>query len=125
MAASSKSTKPPIITLTTDFGTRDHYVAAMKGVILSIAPEARIVDVTHEIEPHAVLQGAFVLRQVWSWFPPGTVHVGVVDPGVGSARRIILGRFAGRYLIAPDNGLATFVHRETPADAIHVVESRT
>ncbi len=124
MAASTKDTSSRIITLTTDFGRRDHYVAAMKGVILSIAPTVRIVDVTHEIEPHNVIHGAFILRQIWPWYPPDTIHLAVVDPGVGSDRRIILGRYDGRYLIAPDNGLVTFVHRQTPAEMMHVVEDR-
>lgn len=113
-----------IIALTTDFGTRDHYVASMKGVILGIAPSVTIVDVTHEIEPHDVAQAAFVLRQVWSHFPPGTIHVVVVDPGVGTSRRILLGSYAGRWAVAPDNGLMTFVHRDFSPDAMYVVENR-
>ena len=76
-----------LITLITDFGVADHFVASMKGVILSIAPRVRIVDVTHQITPYAVNEGAFVLAQAWRWFPKGTIHVAVVDPGVGSARR--------------------------------------
>lgn len=113
-----------IITLITDYGTRDHYVAALKGVILGVAPDVRIVDVTHEVEPHNVLHAAFVLRQIWPWYPPGTVHLAVVDPGVGSERRIVLGRYDGRCVVAPDNGLVTFVHRDRPAEAMHVVENR-
>ena len=114
----------PIIALTTDFGTRDYYVAAVKGVILGIIPDAVIVDVTHEIDPHNVQQGAFVLRQVWPWYPEGTIHIAVVDPGVGSERRILLGRYAGRWVIAPDNGMVTFLHREIPVETMHVVENR-
>lgn len=117
-------TPAPIITLLTDYGTRDHYVACLKGVILTIAPRARIVDITHEIEPQQVGQGAFVLRQAWSWFPPGTIHVVVVDPGVGGERRIVLGRYDERFVIAPDNGLLTFVHRDFVAEAVHVLENR-
>ncbi len=113
-----------LITLITDYGTRDYYVGALKGVILGIAPDVRIVDVTHEIEPHNVLHAAFVLRQIWPWYPVGTVHLAVVDPGVGSGRRIVLGRYGGRCVIAPDNGLVTFVHRDLPAEAMHVVENR-
>ncbi len=93
-----------IITLTTDFGQRDGYVASMKGVIWRIAPQATIVDVTHQVDGHQVLPTAFVLRQVVAWYPPGTVHVAVVDPGVGTDRRIIAARFAGQYFVAPDNG---------------------
>jgi S-adenosyl-L-methionine hydrolase (adenosine-forming) len=113
----------PVITLTTDFGTRDHYVAAMKGVILSVVPDVRIVDVTHEIEPHEVVAGAFMLHQAWPWFPAGAVHVAVVDPGVGSSRRILLGRYGGSYVVAPDNGLITFVHREHGPEVLRVVEN--
>lgn len=113
-----------VVTLITDFGTRDHYVGAMKGVILGIAPDVRIIDITHDIQPHDVQQAAFVLRQIWSWYPPETIHLAVVDPGVGSARRIILGRYAGRYVVAPDNGLITLVHREMPPESMRVVENR-
>ncbi len=113
-----------IIALTTDFGLRDYYVAAVKGVILGIAPNATIVDVTHEIEPHNVQQAAFVLLQVWPSYPAGTIHIAVVDPGVGSERRILLGRYAGQWVIAPDNGLVTFLHRELPVEVMHVVENR-
>jgi S-adenosyl-L-methionine hydrolase (adenosine-forming) len=120
---SQESSLPgPIVALTTDYGLRDHYVAAVKGVILSVAPNVRIIDVTHEIEPHNVIHGAFVLRQVWPWFPPGTIHVVVVDPGVGTSRRIIVGKYAGRFLVAPDNGLVTFLHRDFQAEAMHTVE---
>ena len=114
----------PIITLLTDFGTADPYVGELKGVILTIAPEARIVDITHDIEPFNVRQAAFILQQVWSRFPAGTIHLVVVDPGVGSQRRIILGQYAGRFVVAPDNGLLTWVHREHPPEAMHVVEDR-
>lgn len=113
-----------IITLTTDFGTRDSYVAAMKGVILSIAPDVRIVDVSHETPAHHVGHGAFVLRQIWDRFPPGAIHVAVVDPGVGSDRRIIAGQYEDRFIVAPDNGLITWVHRDFRVQAIHTVEDR-
>jgi len=112
----------PIVTVTTDYGTHDHYAGALKGVILGIAPTAQIVDITHDIEPHNVLHGAFVLRYVLECFPAGTIHVVVVDPGVGTVRGVLAGRFAGRYVIAPDNGLITLVYREVAAEAIHVVE---
>ena len=113
-----------IITLITDYGTRDQYVGALKGVILSIAPSVRVVDITHDIEPHNVLHGAFVLWQIHPWYPRGTIHLVVVDPGVGSDRRIILGRYGGQYVIAPDNGLVTLIHREMPVEAVYVVENR-
>ena len=97
----------PVITLMTDFGLRDHYVAAMKGVILSLCPEARIVDVTHEVSSYEVAEAAFLLSQTWSYFPKKTVHVVVVDPGVGSMRRPILAEVDGQRFIAPDNGVLT------------------
>ncbi|HEX7681497.1 MAG TPA: SAM-dependent chlorinase/fluorinase [Thermoanaerobaculia bacterium] len=98
----------PPITLLTDFGTRDPYVAAMKGVIASRC-EARIVDLTHEIAPFDVWEGAFFLRDVVRYWPEGTIFVCVVDPGVGTARRIIVMEADGRVFLAPDNGLLHFV----------------
>jgi len=95
----------PIITLTTDFGTRDHFAASMKGVILSIAPKATIVDITHEIAPCAIVEAAFTISEAWRWFPKKSIHVAVVDPGVGSARRPILVEAGGHYFIGPDNGI--------------------
>ncbi len=111
------------ITLTTDFGSTDHYVGVMKGVILRIAKAAVIVDITHKIEAHNIVQGAFVLRHALTWFPRGTVHVAVVDPGVGSDRRIIAGRYSGQTVIAPDNGLISLIHRELQLEAIFSVEN--
>lgn len=98
----------PIITLTTDFGTRDPFVGAMKGVILQIAPDARLVDLTHEIAPHDVLEGALALEAAAGFFPPGTVHLAVVDPGVGSSRRPLAVAAQGQFFVGPDNGLFTF-----------------
>jgi|SRR5579875_137622 S-adenosylmethionine hydrolase len=99
-----------VITLTTDFGSSDHFVGAMKGVLLSIAPRAAIVDITHEIAPQNVREGAFVIGQAWKYFPKKTVHVVVVDPGVGSARRAILCQAGGQFFIAPDNGVLSMVY---------------
>src|SRR3984957_823542 len=96
-----------LITLTTDFGTSDHFVGAMKGVILSLAPQARIVDITHGIAPFAVSEAAFTIAQAWRWFPQGTIHVVVVDPGVGTARRPILVEAGGHRFLGPDNGVFT------------------
>jgi len=110
-------TKNPVITLTTDFGLQDHYVACMKGVILQIAPDARILDVTHEIEPHNILGGAFVLGQLLDWFPPDTIHIVVVDPGVGTSRRVIAARYDGQTIIAPDNGIVSFAHQTHQVEA--------
>jgi len=97
----------PIITLTTDFGLRDPFVGIMKGVILGICQEARLVDLTHEIAPHDVLEGALALESAVAFFPEGSVHVAVVDPGVGSPRRALAIASAGHYFVGPDNGLLT------------------
>jgi S-adenosylmethionine hydrolase len=101
-----------IITLTTDFGLKDHYVAAMKGVILSINPEALIVDVTHEIPPQDVFKAAFTVRNFYRYFPRGSINVVVVDPGVGSKRRAIVVKTDYALFIGPDNGVFTFVYKE-------------
>jgi hypothetical protein len=95
----------PIVTLLTDFGTADGYVAQMKGTILTRAPDASIVDVTHEIAPQDVTHARFVVERCWRRFPPGTVHVVVVDPGVGSERAALAVSADGRFLLAPDNGV--------------------
>ena len=95
----------PIITLTTDFGLTDPYVASVKGVILSLNPEAIIVDISHAVRPQRVRQGAFLLETVHPYFPPGTIHLAVVDPGVGTERRAIALRTARGSFIGPDNGL--------------------
>lgn len=95
----------PTITLTTDFGTRDGFVAQMKGVIIAICPPARVVDVTHDVEPFSVRQAALVVKAVSSYFPRGTIHVAVVDPGVGSTRRGLVLRRKERIFIGPDNGI--------------------
>jgi S-adenosylmethionine hydrolase len=99
----------PIITLTTDFGLADAYVAAMKGVILGINPEATLVDICHTIEPQNVLQAAFILSTACEFFPPGTIHLVVVDPGVGTERRAIILRTPQAYFVAPDNGVLSYV----------------
>lgn len=97
--------KAPVITLLSDFGTMDPFVGVMKGVILSICPEAQLVDLTHEVPPQAVLTGAFLLRSSIGYFPEGTIHLSVVDPGVGSARKVIAIKSKGHYFVGPDNGL--------------------
>lgn len=99
----------PTITLMTDFGTADGYTGEMKGVVLTRAPEVRIVDVTHRIPPGDVAAGAWALRRVWGRFPEDTVHLVVVDPGVGSDRRPLAARIASRWFVGPDNGLLTHV----------------
>lgn len=103
-----------LVTLLTDFGLSDAYVGAMKGVVLGINPQATLVDITHEVSPQNVLQGAFLLGTAWRHFPPGTIHVAVVDPGVGTERRALLLAGHGHLFLAPDNGLLTFV---LPGDA--------
>jgi S-adenosylmethionine hydrolase len=97
----------PIITLTTDFGLRDPFVGIMKGVILSICPTARLVDLTHDVDPQDVLGASLALEAALPFFPDGTVHLAVVDPGVGSRRRPLAVRAGGRYLVGPDNGVLT------------------
>ena len=97
--------KTPIITLLTDFGTRDTFVGTMKGVILGICPEARLVDLTHEVPPQALTTGAFLLKSAVKYFPEGTIHLCVIDPGVGSGRKAIAAKSKGRYFVGPDNGL--------------------
>jgi S-adenosylmethionine hydrolase len=104
----------PVIALLTDFGTRDHYAGAMKGVALGICPDATIVDISHEVPPHDVLAGALELAACYRYFPAGTVFLVVVDPGVGSARRGIAAE-AGEYrFVAPDNGVLTVALDEHP-----------
>ncbi len=119
-----KGTTMAIVTFTTDFGQRDHYVAAMKGVVLQIAPKSVLVDVTHQIEPQGILQAAFVVRQIWPSFPRGTIHIVVVDPGVGTARRILAGQYAGQTIICPDNGVVSFLHRDAPMEMLREVTNR-
>lgn len=110
-------TLPPI-TLTTDFGTRDSYVAQMKGVIIGIAPNAVIVDVTHEVPQGDVRQASWVLEQVSDVFPEESIHVVVVDPGVGSGRRLVALEARGQRYLAPDNGcLSEIVRQHSPDQA--------
>lgn len=99
-----------IVTLTTDFGTDDHYVGTMKGVVLNINPAATLVDISHAIPAYDVLQGALTVAQAYRYFPAGTVHVVVVDPGVGSARRPIMADTGHHRFVAPDNGVLSFVY---------------
>ena len=97
------------VTLTTDFGTRDPYAGVMKGVIASLAPNANVIDITHEIEPFNVLEAAYAIAEAYRYFPPKTVHVIVVDPGVGSARRPLLMEATGQFFVAPDNGVLSMI----------------
>lgn len=108
----------PLVTLTTDFGTTTGYVGAMKGVILSIAPDARLVDISHEIAPQDVRQAAFVLYATYPFFPPHAVHLVVVDPGVGSARRPIAIRTPAGTFVGPDNGVFSSVMAREPVETL-------
>jgi len=108
----------PIIAFLTDFGTQDHYAGTMKGVVLGICPDATLVDVTHDIPAHDVMGGALELAASYKYFPPGTIFVVVVDPGVGSARRGLAADTGDYKFVAPDNGVLTGVLRETPAKKV-------
>lgn len=108
----------PLVTLTTDFGLADGYVGTMKGVILGIAPETCLVDITHQIAPQDVRRAAFVLYSAYPFFPPHTVHLVVVDPGVGSARRAVALRTLAGTFVAPDNGVLTYVLAREPIEAL-------
>ena len=98
-----------VVTLCTDFGTADGYVAAMKGVILAIAPDATLVDISHGVTRQSIAEGAFVLHSAFRYFPRGTVHLVVIDPGVGGGRRGVAVHAQGHYFVAPDNGVLTYV----------------
>jgi S-adenosylmethionine hydrolase len=108
----------PLVTITTDFGTADGYVGTMKGVILSIAGDARLVDISHEIAPQNVRQAAYVLYTAYPFFPPHTVHLVVVDPGVGSARRPIALCTPAGCFVGPDNGVFSYVIAREPVEAM-------
>jgi S-adenosylmethionine hydrolase len=100
------------VTLLTDFGLRDHYAAAMKGVMLSINPALQFVDISHSIPPQDIQSGAFTLGHAYPWFPAGTIHIAVVDPGVGTSRKAMLVAAASQVFIAPDNGLLSYVFQQ-------------
>lgn len=103
-------TRTAIITLTTDFGLNDHFVGAMKGVILEIAPEAQIIDISHAVQPFDILDGALTISQAYSYFPSGTVHMVIVDPGVGTARRPVVMTGDRHLFVAPDNGVLSLIY---------------
>src|SRR5262245_26509580 len=104
----------PLIALVTDFGTRDHYVGTMKGVMLGVCPDLALVDISHDIPPHDVLAGAFELAASYRYFPKGTIFLVVVDPGVGSTRRGIAAQCGDYVFVAPDNGVLSVVFAEMP-----------
>jgi hypothetical protein len=113
----------PIITLLTDFGTEDAYAGIIKGVILSITPSTVIIDITHHIDPQDVIQAAYVIKSSYKYFPRGTVHVMVVDPGVGSHRAIVALDMMGHIFLAPDNGVLTLIMEEGKIDSLVRVEN--
>lgn len=113
--------RPGSITLLTDFGTADYFVASLKGVILSRCANVSIVDITHEISPQDIHSAAFTLLATHKSFPPQTIHLAVVDPGVGSVRRPILASCGNQFFVGPDNGIFSYVfEREPPAQVIHI-----
>jgi S-adenosylmethionine hydrolase len=113
-----KMEQMPLITVTTDFGIVDGYVGTMKGVVLGIAPNARIVDISHEIAPQDIRQAAYVLYTAYPFFPPQTVHLVVVDPGVGSARRPVALRTRAGSFVGPDNGVFSYVMAREQVEAM-------
>jgi S-adenosyl-L-methionine hydrolase (adenosine-forming) len=117
--------KTPIITLLTDFGTKDHYAASIKGVILGINPRCRLVDISHQVTPHDIREGAFLLANAYSCFPRGTIHLAVVDPGVGSPRKPVLIVTQNYCFLGPDNGLFSLaLQREKVEQIIELTRPR-
>jgi S-adenosylmethionine hydrolase len=115
----------PVIALLSDFGTRDHYAGTMKGVILNICPDATLVDITHDVPAHDVLDGSLQLAAAAKYFPAGTIFLAVVDPGVGSARRGIAAEAGDYRFVAPDNGVLTSVLREwAPKKIVELTDRR-
>ncbi len=110
--------KNPIITLLTDFGAKDHYVASMKGVILSINPKCTLIDITHQVSPQDIREGAFLLAHAFSYFPRRTIHLAIVDPEVGGERKPILLQTKNYFFVGPDNGLFTWVAAKDGVDRV-------
>jgi len=115
----------PIITLLSDFGLQDEYVGVMKGVILSINSRVQLVDITHNISRHAITEAALVIKTSFRYFPKGSIHVIVVDPGVGGKRRIICIKKEGRFFVAPDNGVLSLVMEGGKVDRVCTVTNET
>lgn len=114
----------PLITLLTDFGDRDYFVASMKGVILNINPQAHIVDLSHYVTAHDVADAAYLLKSCYRYFPDGTIHVAVVDPGVGTTRRPLLVSSSRYFFIGPDNGLFTHIYQDETGIEVRQIENR-
>lgn len=120
-----KKESPGIVTLITDFGTQGEYSGGMKGAILRVNPCCQVVDVTHQIDPQNILQASWVLRCSYLYFPPGTIHVVVVDPGVGTSRRAIVLKKDGYFFVGPDNGVFTWVFsKKGKASVYEITESQ-
>lgn len=120
-----KSSAPRMITLLTDFGTRDAFVGIMKGVILGIAPEAQLVDLSHDVPPQDILTGALVLRSATPFFPSGTIHLAVVDPGVGSHRHAVVVETRDALFVGPDNGLLSLATMsESIVQIVHLTNAQ-
>jgi S-adenosylmethionine hydrolase len=115
--------RQPVISLLTDFGSGNHYPGAMKGVMLGICPGVQMVDITHDITPFEIIEAAYTLAQAWTCFPAGTVHLVVVDPGVGSSRRAILAEADKHFFVAPDNGVLTMVLDSAPAHRVREISA--
>ncbi len=113
----------PIITFTSDFGSREHYVAAVKGVLLGACPNATIVDISHDVGSHDLVEAAFVVAAAYPFYPTRTVHLVVVDPTVGSNRRGIIACTESAYFVAPDNGVLSLVYAQEPAVRVVVIEA--
>jgi S-adenosylmethionine hydrolase len=116
--------RKPIISLLTDFGSKDHYVASMKGVILNINPQCILVDITHEVRPHDIQEGAFILANTYSYFPKGTIHLSVVDPEVGGMRKPVLLVTQNYFFVGPDNGLFTFIAQREKVKQVVVLTKK-
>src|SRR5438132_957291 len=111
--------RPPVVTMTSDFGLHDGYVAAMKGVIYALLPDAVVVDISHDIGPQQIHEGAFILYRAYRYFPASAVHIAVVDPGVGSVRRPIVVVTGHGTFVGPDNGIFTYVLRAEQMPALN------
>lgn len=113
----------PIITLTSDFGLGDYFVGSLKGVILRALPDAQLIDISHEIPRHDIISGAFVINEAYRYFPPGTIHLVVIDPGVGTQRRKIVVCCERHRFVSPDNGLLSYLLNKTESRVFEIKES--
>jgi len=123
--AGETSSTVPVISLLTDFGISDYFVGAVKGVILSINPDAQLVDITHEIPPHDIAAAAFTLLAAYQSFPPNTIHLAIVDPGVGSNRRPVIAKTRAGTFVGPDNGIFSYVlEQAADYDLFHITDQQ-